>query len=350
MITAYAARSERKLNTFTVSFQDHQSFDESYHARRIANHFGTNHTELDVSSVDVELFLKLACHYDEPIIDSSMVPTFLVAEQVKKYCSVALGGDGGDELFGGYKHYSRLNFLFSKSQYIPKVARKCVAELASRVLPVGFPGRIWLEALGVDLNKELPLIARYFDDTLRKNLFKKNFFDSSRVTEDAETIFKEMSVKEDDLVSRATLTDFHLYLAEDILVKVDRASMLNSLEVRSPFLSHKVIEFAFGNVPPEFKVDGNRRKIMLSALAETALPRDFITNRKQGFSIPLDSWLQQGPFRKYFEEVLMDDGCCFNIHVVRNLFKGIGKRSNNSERLFGLLIFELWRRAYNVSL
>ena len=154
----------------------------------------------------------------------------------------------------------------------------------------------------------------------------------------------------DDLLQRATRMEFENYMAEDILVKIDRASMLNSLELRAPLLDYRVVEFAFGRVPSYLKATANNRKILLKKLAARLLPPEFDQHRKQGFSIPLANWLKGGPWRAYFQEILLDENCLFNKDVVRSLFSGQDRGRNNQERLFGLVMFELWRREYHISL
>jgi asparagine synthase (glutamine-hydrolysing) len=153
-----------------------------------------------------------------------------------------------------------------------------------------------------------------------------------------------------DLLQRATRMDFENYLVEDILTKVDRASMLNSLEVRAPLLDYRVIEFAFGKVPSRLKATPVARKILLKKLARRVLPPEFDTQRKQGFSIPLGSWLQGGEWREFFRDTLMsDENTLFDKRVVARLFEGQSKGRSNSERLFALVMFELWRREYSIA-
>jgi asparagine synthase (glutamine-hydrolysing) len=145
--------------------------------------------------------------------------------------------------------------------------------------------------------------------------------------------------------------DFENCLPEDILVKTDRVSMLNSLEIRAPFLDYRLIEFAFGKVPSYLKATLTSRKILLKKLTARLLPPEFDRNRKQGFSIPLAHWLQSGPWQVFFRQVLLDsDNGLFNRKVLIKLLEGQKKGRANSERLFALVLFELWRREYQVSM
>ena len=152
-----------------------------------------------------------------------------------------------------------------------------------------------------------------------------------------------------NLVQRATRMDFENYLPEDILVKVDRASMVNSLEVRAPFLDYHIIEFAFGRVPSFLKTTHTNKKILLKGLAQKMLPQEFDYQRKQGFAVPLSAWLKDNAFKLLFEEVLRDSRCSFDRQAVEGLLQGQKKGRSNSERLFALVLFELWRTEYKVS-
>jgi asparagine synthase (glutamine-hydrolysing) len=166
----------------------------------------------------------------------------------------------------------------------------------------------------------------------------------------ADEVEKALVPSHPDLLQLATRRDFANYLAEDILVKVDRASMINSLEVRAPLLDYRLIEFAFGKVPSNLKATAQDKKILLKRLAARVLPPEFDRQRKQGFSVPLSQWLRNGSFRDLFHEVLMDSESIFNQRTVRGLLQGQDHFSNNAERLFGLVMFELWRREYKASL
>lgn len=343
IITALAARAASQIKTFTIRFPGHRRFDETEHARLIARHFGTDHVELEAGPSTVDLMPLLARQFDEPIVDSSMIPTFLVSRLVREHCTVALGGDGGDELFGGYQHHDRLLWADARFGGLPIGLRRIVANAAAAIMPVGFKGRNWIQGMATDLRHGLPLIACYFDVHSRRELLGKSGMSV------AETIFGDRVPNSPDLLQRVTRMDFENFLAEDILVKVDRASMLNSLEVRAPLLDRRVIEFAFGRVPSSLKATPSSRKMLLKRLAGRLLPAEFDQQRKQGFSIPLASWLRGGPWLEYFREVLLgSSGGFFDRRAVESLLKGHAHGRANSERLFALVLFELWRREYGL--
>ena len=346
LITAMAARGARKLKTFTIRFPGHGSLDETEHARLIARHFETEHVELEARPTTADLLPRLARQFDEPMLDSSMIPTFLVCQMVRQHCTVALGGDGGDELFAGYGAYSRLLWMKTRLGKIPGTLRSVISVAAERVLPVGLRGRNWLQGLGADLEHGMPLIASVFSLTPRRRLMAAQ----ASWPLVAEDVVERRVPVHRDLLQRATRMDFSNYLADDILVKVDRASMLNSLEVRAPLLDYRLVEFAFGKVPSNLKATAQEKKILLKRLTQRVLPAEFDRERKQGFSIPLASWLKAGAFRELFHEVLLDSRAIFDQRTVQKLLRGQDRGRSNGERLFGLVLFELWRREYRVAI
>jgi asparagine synthase (glutamine-hydrolysing) len=339
LITAIASNICSSVKTFNVGFPGFSSHDETRYARLIARAFKTEHIELEATKSTPEILPALAIHYDEPVIDSSMVPTYLISQLVRRHCKVALGGDGGDELFGGYVSYSRMLWTCKNLSWIPSVVRSAAARFAENVLPVGFKGRNYLISLAFDTKTGLPLIASHFDRASRRRLLPAGMAEQSIEPEEA---LMQCVPAAGDLLQRATRMDFIHYLPEDILVKVDRASMANSLEVRAPFLDRNIIEFAFGKVPARLKAGSAERKILLRKLADRLLPKEFDGKRKQGFGIPLRIWIKAGPWREFFRQVLFDGSCMFERREVELLMR----EPRNSERLFGLVLFELWRRQY----
>ena len=347
LVTAMAVRRSSHVRTFTIGFPGHGKLDETPHARLIAGHFGTEHTELAADPTVVDLIPLLAGEFDEPMVDSSMIPTFLVSHLVRQHCTVALGGDGGDELFGGYGHYTRLLWLQRMTRYLPSSVKTCTGSLARYLLPLGFRGRTSLQALP-ELNRGVPSFSTLFELDMRRRLLSRQTGYGLM----AERIRRERIPNHPDLLQRATRMDFGDYLAEDILVKVDRASMLNSLEVRSPLLDYRVIEFAFGRIPANLKANAvGDKKVLLKRLARRLLPPEFDLQRKQGFSIPLSKWLmEKGPFRDLFWDTLTQPNCFFDQRTIQQLLREQDRGVNHGERLFGLLLFELWRRQYKIEL
>ena len=344
LVTAMAVRAAPHVKTFTVRFPSCGAFDETPHARLIARHFGTEHLELEAEEAAVDLLPTLARHFDEPLVDSSMIPTFLVSRLVRQHCTVALGGDGGDELFGGYPHYQRLLWLEQHLARVPRALRRATAAMG-RLLPTGIRGRNWVSALGTDLGTELPFVDRLFEPAERRMLLGQPDWPLG-----AERRREERLPGTVDLLQRATRMDFENYLAEDILVKVDRASMANSLEVRAPLLDYRVIEFAFGRLASRHRATVDQRKVLLRRLCRRVLPPEFDERRKQGFSIPLDAWLARGQWRDTFRDTLGDSASIFDRRAALALLESHGPRRRQGERLFALVMFELWRREYGATL
>lgn len=345
LVTAMAVRRSSHVRTFSIGFPGHGKLDETQHARLIASHFGTHHTELMADPDCTDMLPVLAWQFDEPIGDSSMLPTWLVSNLVREHCTVALGGDGGDELFGGYSGYSNLLRQRRHLNLVPAWLRQAVAGAASS-LPVGLKGRNYLQGLGVDLCRSLPLQTSFFDARSRRLLLGQRTDHPLGAT----AIFAARIPNQTDLLQRATRMDFENYLAEDILVKVDRASMLNSLELRAPFLDVRMIEFAFSKIPSHLKATEKEKKILLKRLAARVLPAKFDKQRKQGFSIPLSQWITNGPSRELFWDILNSDDCIFDRAFVQGLLKGQELGRSNSDRLFCLTLFEMWRKQYKITL
>ena len=333
------AITDKVLKNFKGPATSDQLFDLiELRGRKIILYFYPKDNTPGCTNESIE-FQSLIKQFDEPIIDSSMIPTYLVTKAVSQHCTVALGGDGGDELFGGYNHYDRLLSMEKRLRLVPDYIKKRVGRL-SESLPLGFKGRNWLVSISSNYSTGLPLIAQYFDSNSRKKLVKTGM-------NNPEKIFQSLINNNHTLLDRATRTDFSTYLPEDILVKVDRVSMLNSIELRAPFLDYRIIDFAFSQIPSELKATSRNKKILLKRLAIKLLPLNFQINRKQGFSIPINSWLKKGAFKDLIWETLLDSSSIFNKKYVHKLLLDQEKGLQNGERLFGLLQFDLWKKEYN---
>lgn len=347
LITAMAIRNSNNVHTFTLGFPGHDKIDETSHARLIASHFKTKHTELMIdANTIIHSVPNLLSQIDEPVIDSSIIPTFQITKLVRKHCKVAIGGDGGDELFGGYHHHSRMLWMQKNLKFIPHFILQNISQIAKKYLPANFKGRTFLQNASIDLNCSLPIIACHFDFYTRQKLMGK-YINHPFV---AESIHADRISDQKDFLQRHTRMDFENFLPEDCLVKSDRTSMLNSLEIRSPMLDYRMIEFAFSKVPSYLKANSKNRKILLKLLASKVLPSSFDKKRKQGFSIPFNAWLKTGPLRDFFWDTLISKDCMFDSKTIHDLLKGQDGRGHNGERLFGLVQFELWRKNYDAIL
>jgi asparagine synthase (glutamine-hydrolysing) len=351
LITAIASKvSDQPIKTFTISFPGHGSFDEGPYARLVAEYFDTDHTELVAEPASLSLLPDLAKQFDEPLADHSIVPTSMLAGLVRKSITVGLGGDGGDELFGGYPHYNFLQQIDRLRKYIPSDVRKIASLVASYALPVGTKGRNHFIGLQGSAASSISAINVYFDKVSRRKLLSPLY--RSGFTPSVSPELKKVAQVDNSLTmfQSATRTDFNTTMVDDYLVKLDRASMLHSLELRTPFLDHNLIEFAFGRVPDNLRATLNERKILLRKLAKRLLPPALDIKRKQGFSLPLAAWFK-GEWGTFITDVLMEaDPGIFDKRVITRLIRGQRWGLANTNRLFALTMFELWRRHYGISL
>lgn len=349
LVTAMAARaSSRPVKTFTISFPGYGEFDEAPFARQVSRHFGTDHVELAAELATIELLPELARQYDEPIADSSMVPTYLVSRLIRREATVALGGDGGDELFGGYPHHSWVQQQARMGGWIPGPVGAALRR-ASTLLPVGTKGRNYLLGLAARPPLNIVQFNVVFDSDARRQLLSGVAGAAWRPNA-PEDYKAALCLATDTPLRQSTALDFHTYLVDDILVKVDRASMLCSLEVRAPFLDPRLMDFAFGRVPDRLRATATERKALLRRLAQRLLPPSLDLTRKRGFSLPLDKWFK-GDWGRYIEDVVTSgDDPLFDRRTVRQLVVGQRRGFSNTHRLFALAMIELWRREYRITL
>jgi asparagine synthase (glutamine-hydrolysing) len=329
------------VHTFTIGFEE-RSFDERADARLVAERYGTNHHELLVHPDPLVLVPALADVFDEPFADSSALPTYLVSELAAEHVKVALSGEGGDELFGGYYTYAA-DLLADRVAPFARLVRPLVERLPSSSAKASFDYKAkrfvraahlpplerhhgWKEIFSPDARAELTGRHSAFDpvDVLR--------------TRYAETGGADPLARQQDV-------DFGVYLVDDLLVKTDRASMAHSLEARVPFLDPVVTNFAFG-LPAKHKVRGLSKKILLRKAAEPLLPREVVHGRKRGFSIPAAAWLrgELEPFARatLSPDTLRSQGFFRPAPVTRLLDEHVAGAEDWSRQLWGLLTFTLW--------
>jgi asparagine synthase (glutamine-hydrolysing) len=301
------------VRTFSIGFNE-ELFNEAAYARQVAEHIGTNHTELYVTADDARAVIpRLPELYDEPFADPSQIPTHLVAKLAKAHVKVALSGDGGDELFGGYNRYSIGEHLWKRISPVPVPVRRAFASALRAVPPATWDGisvaiqkrrkRHPYAISGDRVHKLAGVLASPSGDTLYDALIT-HWADAERVVLGGAPSAAHPSRGHvgREIMDRMMFADSVGYLPDDILVKVDRATMAVSLESRAPLLDHRLFEFAW-SLPRHFKVRDGRGKWLLRQVLYRHVPRALIERPKMGFGVPLDSWLR-GPLREWAGDLL----------------------------------------------
>lgn len=342
LITSYAAEiSSQKIKTFHISFKGFGKYDESEFAKKVSNFYDTEHVELSGNEIKYDLIDEVLNYFDEPLGDSSMLPTYLVSRLTKKHVTVALGGDGGDELFGGYTTYK--NFLNPSKivSYTPEIIKNGISSIGS-LFPIGIKGRNFLINLKGTPSRRF-LHNRLFDEYSIRNILSEEMFNS--IVNFSTKPYIDIT---GDLLYDMTKYDFQNYLSEDILFKVDRASMASSLEMRAPWLDKDVIEFAFSCVDSSSKIRGNNLKILPKELLKKRMPIDFDLNRKQGFSVPLNTWIST----KWFDNIIKEAEnlpSFLNRKVFLQMCNDTKKGYTNSSKIFSLIILSKWIKKYKIN-
>ncbi|MCA3245005.1 MAG: asparagine synthase (glutamine-hydrolyzing) [Azospirillum sp.] len=346
--------------TFTIGF-DEKGYDEAAHAKAIAAHLGTEHTELYVSPAHaLGVVPKLADMYDEPFADSSQIPTFLVSEMTRKHVTVALSGDGGDELFAGYNRYVWADRLWGTLARVPAPLRAAAAAIAART-PSGLAdaaARLLPEhhrpaRPHEKLAKMAEILRLDGIDAVYRRLVSQWPDPGALVPGGAEPdgpLFDpSLAAEFPEPVARMQAIDAATYLPDDILVKVDRATMAVGLEGREPLLDHRLYEFAW-SLPPEFKLRDGVGKWPLRQILVRHVPRELFERPKMGFGVPIDSWLR-GPLRDWAEDLLDEramkaDGLLAPAPIRAAWAQHLSGARENHYPLWTVLMFQAWRRRW----
>jgi asparagine synthase (glutamine-hydrolysing) len=330
------------VKTFSIGFEGDAAYDETSYARLVARHFGTDHSEFRVTPHAIELIDPLIWQHDGPFGDSSAVPTYLVAKMTREHVTVALTGDGGDELFAGYLRFQAA----AMAERLPRIAGHGL-RAALGWMPTPISDRHWLSrAKRFARFVDLPLADRldswsspFFqsvDDWLAPDFRRSLAMPKARVEEDAAGLSP---------LTRVLRRNFEGYLVDDLLVKADRCSMANALEVRSPFLDRELTEYVMG-LPDAYKLAGRRRKVILRAAFADMLPPAVSSRGKMGFGVPLARWFA-GELRSYVSDVLRPRDAKYRAYVsgtmVEDLLtRHLEGRENRAQELWTLMCFERW--------
>ena len=351
VVALMAQESSQPVKTFSIGFEE-QDFSELHHARRVAEHVGADHHEFIVRPDALEVLPILVEHYGEPYADSSAIPTYYVARETRKHVTVALNGDGGDESFAGYERYAAMR-LAERYHRIPAVLRESVVRQAIELMPSSETKRGRIRDVKRFVQAaSLPKVERYirwvsvFDRQAKHDLVTEHF--SRQVQEDSAAGMLNpwfAGANGSGIVDAVLLADIMTYLPNDLLVKVDIATMANSLEARSPFLDHHVIEFA-ASLPEKYKLRGLTTKYLLKQMLRKLLPAENLDRRKMGFGVPIGHWFR-GKLQTLLRETLLSDASLkrglFKPEAVKRLVELHTRGERDfSPQLWTLLMLELW--------
>ena len=343
--------SSEPVKTFSIGFEE-QDFSELHHARRVAEHVGADHHEFIVRPDALEVLPTLVEHYGEPYADSSAIPTYYVARETRKHVTVALNGDGGDESFAGYERYAAMR-LAEKYYRLPSFLRDSVIQQAAGLLPSSEHRRSRLRDAKRFLRAaSLPRVDRYmrwisvFDSATKADLYSESFRRETKELHASDTLEPWFAYANGaGIVDASLLTDIMTYLPNDLLVKVDIATMAVSLEARSPFLDHHVIEFA-ASLPEKYKLRGLTTKYLLKRVLKKLLPTENLERKKMGFGVPIGHWFRDR-LQPFLRQTLLSERALgrglFKSEVVRQMIElhTRGER-DYSHQLWTLLMLELW--------
>lgn len=359
VVALMQAQSNQPIKTFSIGFEE-KGYNEAQHAKQVAEHLKTDHTELYVTaSQALDLVPSLPGMYDEPFADSSQIPTHLVSQLARQHVTVSLSGDGGDELFTGYNRYTLGPKLWQKFHQIPTAVRYALEKGINIFSPttwnrLGTSIPMAPNLLGDKLYKLRPLLlALGSSQSFYRELVSQ--WDSTEMLmpgiQEAATVLNqdEGSTGLPTFVDRMQYWDLMTYLPDDILTKVDRASMAVSLEARVPLLDHRVAEFAWG-LPQHMKIRDGKSKWLLRQVLDRYVPSSLIDRPKMGFGIPIESWLR-GPLRDWAEELLDESRLkqegYFNPAPIRDKWQQHLKGHQNWQRpLWVILMFQAWRQEW----
>jgi asparagine synthase (glutamine-hydrolysing) len=351
IVALMAEESSQPVKTFSIGFEE-EDFSELKYAKAVARHVGAEYNEFIVRPNALEVLPTLVKHYGEPYADSSAIPTFYVSKETRKFVTVALNGDGGDESFAGYERYLAMN-LAEKYRKIPAVLRKGVIETGVGLLPNPTKFRSRVKSLKRFVESgSLSNVERYLgwmsaiSPSLKEDLVSDEFKAQLNGSRPINVLQKWFDKTEGlGIVDATMLTDQMTYLPNDLLVKVDIASMANSLEARSPLLDHKVIEFA-ASLPENLKVKGKEIKYLLKKVAANLVPKDVIYRRKMGFGVPIGKWLRTD-LKPFVRETLQSEkfakrGLFEQNKVVELIEKHTAQKDDYGAQIWTLLMLELW--------
>jgi asparagine synthase (glutamine-hydrolysing) len=346
IVALMQAHASRPVKTFTVGFHEAE-YQEAGYARDVAQALGTDHTELYVTPREtMQVIPDLPLLYDEPFGDSSAIPTFLISKFARQHVTVCLSGDGGDELFGGYSRYRRTEDIWRVMARVPFVLRKQLSGVCRTISRLNPTSQIGWRANRLALYLSAATPEECYEAALLQRYDAHEFVpDSGDGAETCSPGLGGSSLPNASPLSRMMYADARRYLPDDILTKVDRASMGVSLETRVPMLDHRVIEFAW-RLPTHMKVRGRESKWLLRQLLRKFIPAALIDRPKMGFGVPVSEWIL-GPLREWAEDLISEDRLrrdgVLNVRLARELwFRHLKYPSIEGDSLWQLLMLQSW--------
>ncbi len=358
IVALMQSRSRRPVRTFSIGFKE-GDYSEAIHAAAVAKHLGTDHTEHYVAPADaLAVISDLPRIYDEPFADQSQIPTVLVSQMARRHVTVALTGDGGDELFGGYNRYFHATRIMRRLRWVPRDMRRALAAGILALSPgawdiLGIPLKSFLGGrIGEKAHKVASIIGSSSSDELYRRLVSIHDDPESVVlgAHEPRTAITTLGANPQLVgqVERMMHLDSVTYLPDDIMAKVDRGAMSVSLETRAPFLDHRIFSLAW-RIPLAHKVAGNRGKLVLRKVLDRYVPRQLTERPKMGFGVPVGEWLR-GPLREWAEALLSEErlrreGFLEPAKIRRLWSQQLSGGRNWESRLWSVLMFQAWWEA-----
>jgi len=346
--------TSEKVKTFSIGFQEH-NYSELKFARNIAKRFQTEHHEFIVKPKALEILPLLVQRYGEPYADSSCIPTYYVSQQTRQYVTVALNGDGGDESFSGYERYQAMliaQIYQDMPRFLSKIINRSIALLPDSINPKNSLRRIkrFFEAAPLPQQERYLRWIGMFDERLKRDLYSERFLYKFSNKNPICWLNPHLNnSKTLNLLDRLLMTDTNTYLPNDLLVKVDIASMANSLEARSPFLDHKLMEFV-ASLPPEYKMKKLVKKYILKKAVKDLVPKQNIHRRKMGFGLPIGEWFRS-ELKELINQTLLSksffDRGYFKPDAIKMLIKAhLDRNRDYTFQIWTLLMLELWHQKF----
>lgn len=342
--------STRPIKTFTVGYEGDTDVSELKYARVVAEHFKTEHYELMLNPAGFnDAIPQVLWHLDEPIGEYATVPLMLLSKLAKEHVTVMLSGEGADEMFGGYPVYFYMS-LIERYQEIPEVLRRTILYILLKMMVGGRKYGKYMEWFSLPLERRYLGNGSYFTEGMKKRLYTDDMWNTvnrERLYSKVDSYYKKVS--EQDPVSRMLYMDTKTWLPEDLLLKADKTTMAASLELRVPFLDHKLLEFAT-SLPSRMKVNFAETKYILKKAAHALLPRDIIYRRKQGFPVPMKKWLKTD-LNHLAKEILLDTRSRQRGYFNTSFIEQMLNRHSTSEddlnvNIWNLLVLEFWHRLF----